>query len=109
MSNTNFLTATATQAGVRDGTISLPQILKDHHKRYEQRDGDVHAWVVTRHWQLLDEAEVMQADHEKVGDDMLLRGVTVGVKDITSESWAACIADESSYSRHAHQIRLKDL
>jgi hypothetical protein len=44
--------------------------------------------VVTRHWQLLVEAEVMQADHEKVGDDMLLRGVTVGVKDIMSESWA---------------------
>jgi Asp-tRNA(Asn)/Glu-tRNA(Gln) amidotransferase A subunit family amidase len=84
MSNTNFLTATATQAGLGDGTISLPQILKDHHKRYEQRDNDVRAWVVTRHLQLLSDAEVKQADGGEMGDHMLLRGVTIGVKDIMS-------------------------
>ena len=86
MSNTEFLTATATQAGLKDGTISLQQILKDRHKRYEHRDHDVHAWVVTRHSQLLAEADLMQADHDEVGHDMLLRGVTIGVKDIMSES-----------------------
>jgi Asp-tRNA(Asn)/Glu-tRNA(Gln) amidotransferase A subunit family amidase len=85
MSNTNFLTATATQAGLRDGTIPIPQVLKDHHKRYEQRDGDVHAWVVTRHSQLLSEDEVRMTDGGGKGDHMLLRGVTVGVKDIMSE------------------------
>jgi len=92
MSNTNFLTATATQAGLKDGTISIPQILRDHHKRYEERDAAVHAWVVTRHSQLLAETEVERADQ---GEHMLLRGVTIGVKDILSESWhrhriAAC-------------------
>jgi Asp-tRNA(Asn)/Glu-tRNA(Gln) amidotransferase A subunit family amidase len=70
----------------QDGTISLPQILKDHHTRYEERDGDVHAWVVTRHLPLLSEAEALRADEGEQGDDMLLRGVTVGVKDIMSES-----------------------
>jgi len=86
MSSTNFLSATATQAGLEDGTISLSQILKDHHKRYQQKDDDIHAWVVTRHSQLLAEAEGMQADHDKAGNGMLLRGVTIGVKDIMSES-----------------------
>jgi Asp-tRNA(Asn)/Glu-tRNA(Gln) amidotransferase A subunit family amidase len=85
MSNTNFLTATATQAGLRDGVISLPQILKDHHKRYEQRDNDVRAWVVTRHLQLLPDAEVRLAVGGEKGDHMLLRGVTIGVKDIMSK------------------------
>ena len=89
MSNTVFLTATAIQAGLKDGTISLPQILKDHHTRYKQRDGEVHAWVVTRHSQLLHEAEAMQADQEEQGDRMLLKGVTIGVKDIMSESSAS--------------------
>jgi Asp-tRNA(Asn)/Glu-tRNA(Gln) amidotransferase A subunit family amidase len=84
MSNTNFLTATATQAGLRDGTISLPQILKDHHKRYEERDGDVHAWVVTRHLQLLSDAELKHANGGEKRNYMLLRGVTIGVKDIMS-------------------------
>jgi Asp-tRNA(Asn)/Glu-tRNA(Gln) amidotransferase A subunit family amidase len=87
MPSTNLLTATATQIGLQDGTISLAQILKDHHRRYKQRDGDVHAWVVTRHLPLLAEAEAAMEDDRKQGDHTLLRGVTLGVKDIMSESF----------------------
>jgi hypothetical protein len=38
--------------------------------------------VSTRHPQLLYEAEVMKADQEEQRDHMLLKGVTIGVKDI---------------------------
>jgi len=86
MRPTNFLTATETRQQLNDGIITESQILKDHQARYENRDDEVQAWVVARHRQLIEETEG-KADIN-VGENVkqTLDGITMGVKDIISES-----------------------
>ena len=115
MQPTNFLTATETRQQLKDGIITISQILKDHQARYENRDDEVQAWVVARHRQLIEETEG-KADIN-VGENVkqTLDGITIGVKDIISESnWHGTspycrILITYRDERHAHEVRLRDL
>jgi Asp-tRNA(Asn)/Glu-tRNA(Gln) amidotransferase A subunit family amidase len=74
MTPTNYLTASETVALVSSGGVSLEQVIQDHQERYQQRNDDVRAWVVTN----FDNAT-------KPAEEGPLRGVTIGVKDMMSE------------------------
>jgi Asp-tRNA(Asn)/Glu-tRNA(Gln) amidotransferase A subunit family amidase len=82
---TNFLTATGTPNALRDGATTVTQIVNDHQARFEARDQDVHAWVVTQHAAVVKPGDKDQRYEEGQADLKLLHGVTVGVKDIFSE------------------------
>ena len=86
MQPTNFLTATETRQQLKDGIITISQILKDHQSRYENRDDEVRAWVVARHQGLIEEVE--EKGNIDVGENVkqTLAGIIIGVKDIISES-----------------------
>jgi len=52
----------------------------------EERDGLVHAWVSTQHANLLKWLEHGAQDNENQDVEKALLGVTIGVKDVFSES-----------------------
>lgn len=85
MTATNYLTATETQLELKEGSISLPEIVRDHQKRFELRDKDVHAWVAIRQAELIAEIDD-EKGNSKQGQDKILLGVTIGVKDTMCES-----------------------
>lgn len=85
MSATNLLTATGTQIELDNGRTSIPQIVKDHQSRYGDRDLGTHAWVLVCHSQILLETDLGAKEQVEKGSEKLLRGVTIGVKDILSE------------------------
>ena len=73
----NYLTATQTQELLRSGQLSESQILSDHVQRYNDRNGEVGAWVHVNH-----SPEVTEGEEER---GKALHGVVVGIKDILSE------------------------
>jgi hypothetical protein len=75
----NYLTASQTVDLVSSGKISLEQVVGDHERRYQGRDNDVKAWVVTNH------ANVRAASKESSDSTGPLRGVMIAVKDMMSE------------------------
>lgn len=70
---TNFLTATETQALLIAGKVTPEQILLDHIDRYQERDGEIGAWVHVNHCKSVIEGKGP------------LAGVVLGVKDIMGE------------------------
>jgi Asp-tRNA(Asn)/Glu-tRNA(Gln) amidotransferase A subunit family amidase len=83
MQATNFITATETRRQLKNGIIDIPQTLKDHQARYEKRDGDVQAWILVRHQELIREEKGRhRAGH---ASKRTLSGITVGVEDNMSE------------------------
>jgi Asp-tRNA(Asn)/Glu-tRNA(Gln) amidotransferase A subunit family amidase len=75
---TNFLTASETISLVSSGKVSLEQVVQDHEDRYQERDDDVKAWVVTNH------QNVKVASKDTSKDSGPLRGVMIAVKDMMS-------------------------
>jgi Asp-tRNA(Asn)/Glu-tRNA(Gln) amidotransferase A subunit family amidase len=89
MQATNFLTATETRRQLKDGVITIPQILKDHQSRYQIRNNDVQAWVTSRHSALVQEAEQEGCKTVENGNEQSLLGITIGVKDVMSQCMMA--------------------
>jgi len=75
---TNFLTASETISLVSSGKVSLEQVVQDHEDRYQERDNDVKAWVVTNH------QNVKAASKDTSKDSGPLTGVMIAVKDMMS-------------------------
>lgn len=79
----NYLTATETIALVREGKLTITQIVEDHLARYDERDPTIHAWAFLDRELVLEEAKKLDAlPKEKRGP---LHGMVLGVKDMISE------------------------
>jgi Asp-tRNA(Asn)/Glu-tRNA(Gln) amidotransferase A subunit family amidase len=70
----NYLTASQTHDLVQSGTLTVEQVIGDHRARIEERDKDVLAWKCTN---LTPPPPSLTKE---------LCGITIGVKDIMSES-----------------------
>lgn len=70
----NYLTGSQAAASVAAGDLTVKKVIEDHRKRIEERDKEVLAWTCTNF------------DVPKSSQTKELCGVTIGVKDIMSES-----------------------
>lgn len=77
-----YLTATETIALVSSGKLTVTQVALDHLARYDERDGQVHAWAYLDRDRIMKEAA--RLDALAVGDRGPLLGVILGVKDVIS-------------------------
>ncbi len=78
----NYLTATESIALVSSGKLTVSDIARDHLARYNERDGDVHAWAYVDRDLVLKEAS--RLDAIPVDSRGPLQGMLIGVKDIMS-------------------------
>jgi Asp-tRNA(Asn)/Glu-tRNA(Gln) amidotransferase A subunit family amidase len=92
----NYLTASETVALVAAGKLTVTQIALDHLKRFEERDGEVHAWAYLNKEQVLAEARRLDAiPKEHRGP---LHGAVLGVKDMIRESGAVPLTTTRTWS-----------
>lgn len=82
MLHSNYLTATETISLVSQNKLTITQIVQDHLARYDERDGEIHAWVHLDRERALREAERM--DKIPVEERGVLHGMVLGVKDMIS-------------------------
>jgi hypothetical protein len=75
---TNYLTATETLDLIMSGQVTAEQVIQDHKQRYEDRNGEVRAWVHVNF-----DGAIAAA---KSTEGLPLHGVTLAVKDIISKS-----------------------
>jgi Asp-tRNA(Asn)/Glu-tRNA(Gln) amidotransferase A subunit family amidase len=84
----NYLTATETIALVASDQLTVTQVALDHLARYDQRDGEIHAWAYLDRDLILAEAKRLDALPKKERGP--LHGVMFGIKDMISR---CCVSE----------------
>ena len=93
MASSCYLTGAEAVGLVQNGDKSLVEVIKEHHQRYDVRNGTIKAWIQYKR-EPADEVAFSVPEGS-------LRGMIIGVKDLMGEyksgtSLAGLIADQST-------------